>query len=307
VEVVVGAAIDPPRIEAVSARAADELRLTLAREFDVEGVPVLASHVLGGKPVVPFALMADWLGHAALKENPGLCLIGLDDLRVLKGIRLDAKKRLVRLLAGKAAKKENLFLADVEIRDGVNDGTEVVHYRAKAVLSDRPLPAPAYTLPVFEDETPYPRSVKDAYKEILFHGHHLQGIRCILAFSAAGMKAELFPAPSPERWMQKPPYEHWVLDPLVLDSAFQMSIIWCYERFGKPALPAYGASYRQYRAFPENGVTAVMEIRESARRRIRGDFSFLDTEGNLIAQLTGYEAVMDTSLARAFSSEKSAA
>jgi hypothetical protein len=306
-EIVVGAAIEEPRQDPAPPPESNVLTLTLAREFDVEGCPVLSSHVLDGKPVVPFALMADWLGHGALKENPGLSLIGLDDMRVLKGIRLDAKKRLVRLLAGKAAKKEDLFLAEVEIRDGVHDGTEVVHYRARAVLSERPLQPPAFTVPVFEDEAPYGRSVEDAYKEILFHGSHLQGIRRILAFSSAGMKAELSSAPSPDRWMEQPPYDRWVLDPLVLDSAFQMSTLWCYERFGQPSLPSYGASYRQYRAFPESGVTAVLQIRETSEKQVKGDFSFLDADSRLIARLTGYEAVMDPSLITAFKPEKSPA
>jgi len=300
VEVVVGAALETPR----HTTAGEKLTLTLAREFDVEGCPVLASHVLDGKPVVPFALMADWLGHGALKENPGLCLIGLDDIRVLKGIRLDAKKRLVRLMAGKAARIKDLFLADVEIRDGVHDGTEVVHYRARAVLSDRPVQAPAFTPPLFADETPYHRSVEDAYREVLFHGSHLQGIRRILAFSASGMRAELAPAPGPESWMAQPPYERWVLDPLVLDSAFQMSTLWCYERFGKPSLPSYGASYRQYQGFPDTSVTAVLEILETGGSRIKGDFSFLDSRGALVARLTGYEAVMDPLLISAFKPEK---
>jgi malonyl CoA-acyl carrier protein transacylase/NAD(P)-dependent dehydrogenase (short-subunit alcohol dehydrogenase family) len=307
VEVVAGASIRAPEEDPAPAAAADGLTLTLAKEFDVKGCPVLASHVLDGKPVVPFALMADWLGHGALKENPGLSLIGLDDIRVLKGIRLDAEKRLVRLLAGKASKQEDLFWADVEIRDGVQDGTEVVHYRARAVLSERPLEAPEFTLPVFADEVPYHRSIEDAYREFLFHGSHLQGIRRILAFSSAGMKAELASAPSPERWIKEPPYERWVLDPLVLDCAFQMSTLWCYERLGKPSLPSYGASYRQYRAFPESGVTAVLQIKETSERRVKGDFSFLDAESNLIARFTGYEAVMDPSLITAFKPEKAPA
>ncbi len=307
VEIVAGASIEAAKEDPAPAAAGGDLTLTLAKEFDVEGWPVFGSHVLDGKPVVPFALMADWLGHGALKENPGLSLIGLDDIRVLKGIRLDAKKRLVRLLSGKAAKKEDLFLADVEIRDGVHDGTEVVHYRARAVLSERPIQPPAFTLPVFADEAPYHRSVEDAYRKFLFHGSHLQGIRRILAFSSSGMRAELSSAPSPERWIKEPPYERWVLDPLVLDCAFQMSTIWCCERFGKPSLPSYGASYRQYRAFPESGITAVLQINETSEKRVKGDFSFVDAERNLIARLTGYEAVMDPSLIAAFKPEKAPA
>ena len=50
------------------------------------------------------ALMTEWFAHGALHENPGLVLHGLDDIRVLKGIRLESEKKHIRLLAGKAKK-----------------------------------------------------------------------------------------------------------------------------------------------------------------------------------------------------------
>ncbi|MGD8369317.1 MAG: SDR family NAD(P)-dependent oxidoreductase, partial [Desulfobacterales bacterium] len=305
VEVVTGPSLSENQ-QAHVPDGAGQLSLTLRRELDVEGFPVLASHMLDGKPVVPFALMADWLGHGALKENPGLRLVGLDDIRVLKGIRIEAEKRLVRLMAGKAVKEGALFLADVEIRDGVHEGREVVHYRAKAVLSQGPLDAdaPEGGIPCFADETAYHRSAEEIYRETLFHGIHLQGIRRIIGFSSQGMRAELSPAPEPQRWMVEPPFDRWVLDPLVLDSAFQMSIVWSVEQFGHPCLPSYAASYRQYRErFPENGVVAVMAVTECARSRMKGDFYFLDTEGGLIARLSGYEGVMDPGLTRSFQQE----
>jgi hypothetical protein len=302
-EVVAGAAL-AERLDRPAAGAAQGLSLTLRRELDVAGYPVLGSHVLDGKPVVPFALMADWLGHGAMKENPGLTLFGLDEVRVLKGIRLDAEKRLVRLMAGKAIKNGDLFVADVEIRDGVQEGREVVHYRAKAVLCEKPFQAPTVAVPDLPGEIPYGRSMEQVYREILFHGDHLRGIRRILGFSAAGMRAELSPAPAPDQWMAEPPFDRWSLDPLVLDSAFQMSIVWSTERFGRPSLPSYAAAYRQYRErYPAKGVVAVMAVRETSQSRMKGDFFFLDPDGGLIATLTGYEAVMDPDLIRSFRTE----
>jgi hypothetical protein len=67
------------------------------------------------------------------------------------------------------------------------------------------------------------------------------------------------------------------------------------------SLPSFGASYRQYCSrFPEAGVTAVLEIRQAGRTKMLGDFTFLDVHRTVIARLTGYEAVMDTSLTKAF-------
>lgn len=70
-----------------------ELSLLFKREIDIKRLPVLESHQLDGKPVVPFALIAEWIGHSAMHGNPGLHLQGIEDLRLLKGIRLDNEKR----------------------------------------------------------------------------------------------------------------------------------------------------------------------------------------------------------------------
>ena len=101
--------------------------------------------------------------------------------------------------------------------------------------------------------------------------------------------------------MAEPLRTRWIGDPLVLDSAFQMAIIWCVEEKGVPCLPGYTASYRQYcDRFPAHGVTAVLEVKAAAEHKMTGDFTFLDAENTVIAHMTGYEAVMDASLFNAF-------
>ena len=88
---------------------------------------------------------------------------------------------------------------------------------------------------------------------------------------------------------------------MVLDCAFQMAIVWCFEEKGKLSLPSYAASYRQYRSqFPAEGVTALLEVKETSEHKMKGDFVFLDSDQTVIAQLTNYEAVMDDSLSDAF-------
>ena len=96
----------------------------------------------------------------------------------------------------------------------------------------------------------------------------------------------------------------WIGDPLVLDSAFQMATIWCFEQVGLVSLPTYSDSYRQYRSnFPETGITAIFEIKQATDYRIVGDFTFLDSKKVVVARLTGYEAVMYPSLSKTFQSE----
>jgi len=314
VEVVVGgpaipARSQPSKTPAKPTRLKDResLALTFSRELDVNHFPVLGAHVIGGKPVVPFALMAEWLGHGALHGNPGLKFCGIDDMRLLKGIKLDRVKKTIRLMAGKTVKNGNRFEVDLELRDGVKDGREVIHSRAKAVLGDRPMQPPAYELPRDLAVENYARPVADIYQSILFHGHDLHGIKRIMNCSPLGMTAKLASAPPPVNWMKEPLRSRWISDPLVLDCAFQMAIVWCHEQVDKLCLPSYCASYRQYRdSFPTDGVTAVLEVREVSEHKLCGDFIFLDSNHTVVARLRGYEAVMDVSLFKAFKPQPAA-
>ncbi len=285
----------------------ENLSMTVQREIDVDRYPILGAHILDGKPVVPFALIAEWLGHGALHENPGLFLHGLDDMRIFQGIKLDKNKKHIRLMAGKARKNGAAFEVDVQIRDGIKDNIEVIHSGATAVLADRLEPPPAFDLSAYIGTNGYSKTIHEIYENILFHGVELQGIQEIIGYSSRSITARISSAPSPVKWMKEPLRSRWIADPLVLDSACQMAILWCFEERGMVSLPSYSASYRQYRdAFPSDGVTAVLEIKEATDHKIKGDFTFLDAHEVVVARMTGYEAVMDASLSKAFKSEYAA-
>jgi len=300
VETVVGAVFESPAVQALPAE--DDLNLLVKHQVDTAGYPVLASHILAGRPVVPFALMAEWLGHGALHDNPGLFLHGLDDMRLLNGIKLDEEKKTIRLLAGKAVKADDAFAVEVQIRNGRHpDGSEFIHSSARAILTDREIPPPRLNGEMDIAAEPYPRDLQEVYEKILFHGDDLRGITRIAGFSEHGIIAEVATAPSPMKWITQPLRSRWIADPLVLDSAFQLAIIWCYETQGVVSLPSYAASYRQYRnRFPEGGVRAILKVHQVTAHKMTGDFTFIDKDDEIIAKLEGYEAIMDAGLQKAF-------
>ena len=72
-----------------------------------------------------------------------------------------------------------------------------------------------------------------------------------------------------------------------------MVTVWSHEQNGMLSMPSYSAAYRQYRnGFPENGVTAVFEVTAADNDSVTGDFTFLDANNEVVAQLLGYTAVM---------------
>jgi len=280
------------------------LGLSFTKEVDVDLYPVLKSHVIKEKPVVPFALMTEWFGHGALHKNPGFLLHGLDGMRVFKGIKIEGKTRTIRLMSGKPARSEGgLYTLDLEIRNGSQD-REVVHSKASAVLAERLPEAPAFAIPAEILAGTYSRDIRQAYEQVLFHGPDLHGIQAVKGCTEKGMVAEVASAPPPSAWIADPLRTNWVADPLAIDSAYQMAILWCYEQKGVVSLPSYAASYRQYsREFPHDGLTVVMEVKGLTEHKMTSDFTFLDKKNNVVATITGYEAVMDESLLGSFGKE----
>jgi hypothetical protein len=280
----------------------EELANMATLDIDVHQYPVLNSHMLDGRPVVPLAIITEWLAHGALHANPGLALHGLDGLRVFNGITLEKGQATISMMAGKARRVGNHYNVKVELRNQVDGSTpRKIHSSATVVLTDA-IPVP----PVFNENGHFKtggfaRTMEEVYGDTLFHGEDLRGIREIIRVSEEGISARIAAAPPPARWMTAPLRSRWIADPLVLDSAFQMAIVWCKENFGKVSLPSYAASYRQYtRRFPKEGVSAVLEVQTCDERKMVGDFTFLDPKKHVVARLNGYEAIMDPLLADAF-------
>ncbi|RJQ78757.1 MAG: SDR family NAD(P)-dependent oxidoreductase [Desulfobacteraceae bacterium] len=272
----------------------------IEREIDAARCPVLQSHQLGGRPVVPLSLITEWLAHGALHANPGLMLHGIDHLRLLKGITLGQHKKMIQLMAGSIKRNGPVYEVEVEVRDARNGG-RLVHSRAKAILTDQLPDAPLFEENGHFKATSGLRPLHEIYDQILFHGEALQGIEKIVRLANSGMTAQLRCAPSPEQWLDDPMRSRWIADPLVLDCAFQMAIIWCYEQQGLVCLPSYADSYRQYRdRFPADGVIAVLEVIKATDRKMVADFTFLDQSRRVVARMTGYEALMDPGLFKAF-------
>jgi hypothetical protein len=307
VEVVMGAGLDgntgAETVTTEQPRNAETIIHTLpfSQDVDLSTYPILNAHVLGGKPVVPFALMAEWIGHAARKSYPALTFCGIEAMRVLAGIKLDNDRKRVTVAPGKPSLEDTLTKLPVELRNG--DGTKgsTVHARAVVVFSKKEIPPPEYAAPEGIDANPYPLSTADVYEKILFHGKQLQGIKSISGFSDKGIRAVLGVAPQPDAWLASPFTDSWIADPMVLDTAFQMAVLWSYEHTGMVSLPSYLAEYRQYRStFPSESVTAVLEVTTVTDHKLTGDFTFVDTDNKVIAKITGYEAVIDETLMKAF-------
>ena len=77
--------------------------------------------------------------------------------------------------------------------------------------------------------------------------------------------------------------------------------LWSFENYGAFSLPSFAGCYRQYRrSFPADGVRITAVVKEHSPHRATVDIWFSDRAGELVAQINGYECVIDASLNQAF-------
>ena len=276
-----------------------DLKVAFEKTLDVKQYPFLESHVIGGKAVMPVAMIMEWLAHGAIHHNPGLELEGFDDFRVLHGVRLDRNESaLLRVMVGRTVRTGGRFMIRTQLI-GTSAGRDVVQAAGTITLTSQYAASPDPKLQV--TLRGYSLDMATAYATKLFHGTHLQGIAAVEACSSDGIVVDSRTSPAPWAWMREPLRSAWIADPLSIDSALQAVILWTQEIQGLPCLPCSIASYRQFRkVFPHTGVKIVVKVTHATEHTIRADVEFLDLQGMVVAQMTGCESIADASLVTAF-------
>ncbi len=305
VEVVVSGATEVPE-KNINAKGyveeipVDNMQASFTRNLNVADHDFLKSHVINSQAVLPVAMICEWLAHGAIHNNPGLNYLGFRNLRILKGITLDMDETIeLDILAGSPRKHEDGNIILVELRSG-----KVRHARAEIILTTDKIQQEAPGTQAINGE--YSQATNEIYSSNrLFHDTLLQGIVTIDACSAEGISAQVKTASAPANWMVKPIRSSWLADPLVLDSGFQLMILWCFEVSGVGSLPTAIGEYRQFqKTFPKDDCMINVNVIGHSKNRVLATIEFIDQNGQLIARMDNYECVTYESLQEAFSKNK---
>ncbi|MCE1226525.1 MAG: SDR family oxidoreductase [Geobacteraceae bacterium] len=301
VEVTVLAGVKGASLSIDAPKPAAPLKEALRLTLNVDDFPFISSHVIDNKAVLPMAMIVEWLAHAALHGNPGFRFHGFNDLRICKGVIIDRSTPCsLQLMAGKAKRQDAFYTVPVELVSSLGEGRSQLHARAEIVLANK-LPEGIRTIKELPN-SPYNQSSAVYDQPYLFHGPDLHGIEQVIGCSDKGIAALVKAAPLPGNWIKQPLRSNWLTDPLVVDSAFQMMILWSFERFGAGSLPSFAGRYRQFHeTFPKDGAQVVIRVTSQQSHSAVADVEFLErANGKLIARLEGYECVIDASLQQAF-------
>ena len=176
----------------------------------------------------------------------------------------------------------------VNVAIGSTEISGRLHYRSTVLLGDRPsamvLPD---LLPELTDPQPFPMPVEAAYRDWLFHGPVFQRIQSIEKIDSSGATAWILPS-SPTDALKTDPNSRWIVDPILVDGAFQMQVIWARMHWDVTLLPAeVGAIHRFAAIDPIDGpIRYELRIRgESSSPLCHADHYFFNRAGNLVGRL----------------------
>jgi NAD(P)-dependent dehydrogenase (short-subunit alcohol dehydrogenase family)/acyl carrier protein len=266
----------------------------VVRTLDPAQDAYLDDHRLDGTPVLPFAVAMELMAATAAAARPDLQVTGLRGIRLLRGITVDGAATRIRV----AAVPDGATAMDVVV-EGV-DGDRRPHFNAAVELGERlpaagPQPEPLTGLPAF------PMPVDEAYAAYLFHGPLFQGITAIEGMDERGARATLRPSDPGDCLRGLPAGGGWLLDPVLLDCAFQLQVLWARVHWDVTPLPALLARYDRFAAPPSSGRPVRHELRMQTANRSPmcvADHSFRADDGTLLATLTAVQAVGTRALNR---------
>jgi acyl carrier protein len=269
-----------PKAEPLLGASEDAPAVSLELAIGKETHPHFADHTIQGTPVVPLVAVVDWFSRAIRAVYPGRHLAALEQVRVLRGIRLDG--------FASGGDRFVLRVAPPDAKGGVALRLEslagIPHYNAVASLAD----GPATATEVAPSLRVQPWTRSDIYGDVLFHGAQFRVIAHVEGMSDEGAIAVLS-ADRGADW----PVEPSAVDVAGLDGGLQLALLLTEHMLGAASLPM---GIERVRTFGPLRASEPTKCIATARARRTGgattDLVFVDASGQRIAELTGVQTVL---------------
>ena len=275
------------------------------RKLDLEGHPFLEHHVFDGRPVLPMAVILEWLAHAAIHQHPGYQFAGCEDFRILHGVICDQQESWnLRFNCGEPVVHDGTLVVPVEMRGTRTSGKEVLHARAEIHLAEQLGATPSNIRSITAPKVDY--SIESLYQEVLFHGPMMQPLEVVESCGERGIVSQIVGAPDPSAWIRQPLRQKWIVDPLAVDAVLQLMIVWTTKNQGMGSLPCRIGNLRLFKKpFANQKLRAIVEMKKANDLHAVADVDLVDSNNALVMRLEGVEGVLDSSLSRAFRRNRS--
>jgi acyl transferase domain-containing protein/NAD(P)H-dependent flavin oxidoreductase YrpB (nitropropane dioxygenase family)/NAD(P)-dependent dehydrogenase (short-subunit alcohol dehydrogenase family) len=283
-------------LDGVEPGSTSDGRLAATWTLDPDRDPFLRDHRLDGHAVLPAAVALELVAEAAQRSRPDREVVEVRDLRVLKGVVLDGAPATLEVVT-EPRQAQGMEEPEVDGTIAAPDGGGGPSYRATVVLASAATP-PLQSLPPLTDLRPLPLSLEEAYEQWLFQGPLFQGIEEVVGIGDDGIEATLVPC-SPDRAVRGTRATSWIIDPIVVDSAFQLAILWARATSEMTPLPAGFRRFRRFAPLTGDRVRCSFYARSSVGGHILdSDIAFLAPDGRLLGLIENMEFACTRALNR---------
>ncbi|PCJ18936.1 MAG: hypothetical protein COB02_09380 [Candidatus Cloacimonadota bacterium] len=266
--------------------------LKFTKTVKVDEDTYLKDHCLLQNPVLPMAMVMEYILEAANYFAPDLHLVKLSDLRVFKGASFDTNSLDFNFIVTLEDRLENGVLLAVDIFD---ENNKFKQYGAKVLLATEKPCLNIPSLPEKIDYKEFDESMSDVYENYLFHGKSLQCIKSISGFSEIGIGAILETSNPSD--LIKNAKGTWISDPVILDGMAQMGLVWLGKTQGCIGIPQGFDEYYQVKPFEGNLVKCMIHVNKLDTKAFKAELDtwFFDQDSNLIAYGKGWKAIFNES------------
>jgi hypothetical protein len=123
-------------------------------------------------------------------------------------------------------------------------------------------------------------------------------VAAITGIGANGITGDLIPS-APEKCVVGAPQTPWIFDPVVLDSALQLIIVWSGMHWDMTPLPARLHTYKRFGSLTGSRINCQMRIRPDPSGHIVHCYpAFLGNDGRLLGLIEDAEGVCSKALNR---------
>jgi NAD(P)-dependent dehydrogenase (short-subunit alcohol dehydrogenase family) len=272
-------AIKLPFLDGRSLKRTTDGALAVTLAPDPNRDAYLNDHRLDGKPVLPAAVAAEMMAEVAQHGWPGLQILSIHSLRVLRGLVFENGSLPLHILA-----RPRTALADEEGHLMVDVSLTIAEqppcYRATLHLGPQLPASPHFDPTILGELHPLPLSTAEAYQRWLFHGDAFRVIEAVDGLNERGITGVLKPSG------QGSPVGPWLIDPMLLDGSFQLAILWERAHFNMTPLPTGFEVYHRFSPAPVAPVRCYLQIQtEQDGHTLLADIFFLDAAGRMIGKL----------------------
>ncbi len=278
VELVLGG---EPRMGPLALAHGDRVSV-LSLRTDKASHPYLADHTIAGVPVVPVVMALEWFARAASSFRPDLALASFEDIKVLRGIKLqgfDNGGDWLDVHVKEISNGQGTML-DLELRG--RDGARYYSATAEMTPTQQTSSAQAPQL----DLEPWSSEIYDGH--VLFHGADFQVIKSLDGVSEQGIAATLS-STHQVGWHGS----HWRTDPAALDGGLQLALLWSKHVLGGASLPMSVGAYNTFsQGAPSGSVKAILRGEVKGKDRAVADIVFFDEAGTILAEMRDVVTVL---------------